>query len=833
MKEKLYRDMIMNSPFGYAFHKIICDDHGKPYDYEFIEINEGFEAYTGLKKEGVIGKRILQVFPEIKNQEVDWITYYGEIALHRKVADDHYELYSKPLQKWYRVYAYSPEKYYFLTIFTDITKEKNEIEEKKILISTLKNMIFEFDEGFEFQNVIVRDENLKFFKEKDMVGKHISEVYPEPRASFFSEGLNKARATGKTNTIYYDMEIDGKIEYFEARIDYLTILNKSRFLVSVEQVTERYELQKKLETSYQEMETFFSLSLDLFCIADTKGIILKINQAWIDLLGYHSDELCKRPFMDFIHPEDYQETIKKLEDYNGKNKIIDFSNRFRQKNGEYRYIEWRSILWKDKLYAAARDITEQKATQAEIERSNERYNHLSILSRSVAYDLDLDGRYTYISEVAKDLFGYSPDEMVGKMYFCDICPGTDREEIKQYGREVLKNKTHVKELEHRIQKKNGEIIWVMSHGSFLYDHKNEMIGFRGIDIDISRQKASEEKIKYLSFHDQLTGLYNRRFFEEELQRLDAKRNLPLSILMIDVNGLKLVNDVFGHQAGDELLKKTAKILRRVCREDDVVARVGGDEFMIILPKTPDEDSKNVQARIAEETKKEKVRMLEISLSCGSSTKTDEMLNINEIMILAENKMYEDKNSNKNRNRQRAVDNILQNLFMNIDTEESHARRVSNISVKIGEAMGLNEEELCRIQISGLLHDIGKIAIDQNVLKKNSFLTETEWKSVERHPEISFTILNSLLEYIFSAEDVLHHHERFDGTGYPEGISAYNIPLYSRIIAVADAFEAMTNERPFRLAMTDEEAIEILKDEKGKQFDPDIVDLFIKEKIYKE
>ena len=345
-------------------------------------------------------------------------------------------------------------------------------------------------------------------------------------------------------------------------------------------------------------------------------------------------------------------------------------------------------------------------------------------------------------------------------------------------------------------------------------------------------KKSEHKLEYLSYHDQLTGLYNRRFFEEKLSELDAQRSLPLTIIMADVNGLKLVNDSFGHTIGDELLKKVVEVMSRGCRVTDIISRLGGDEFVILLPKTDTYEAEQIIKRIKTMALKEKVGSVDISISFGYETKNNEEEKIQDILKKAEDHMYKKKLFESPSMRGKTISTIISTLHEKNKREEQHSHRVSTLCESMGKALGLPEDEIKELKIVGLLHDIGKIAIEENVLNKQGKLTEEEWEEIKRHPEIGYRILSTVNDMSEMAEYVLAHHERWDGMGYPKGLKGEEISLQSRIIAIADSYDAMITERSYHNALSEEVAIEELKINAGLQFDPELIRVFIEKVLNK-
>jgi len=345
-------------------------------------------------------------------------------------------------------------------------------------------------------------------------------------------------------------------------------------------------------------------------------------------------------------------------------------------------------------------------------------------------------------------------------------------------------------------------------------------------LDITDQKKAQEHMHFLSYHDQLTDLYNRRFFEEEMQRLDTERNLPLTIAMGDVNGLKLVNDSFGHDVGDQLLKKVADIIKMGCRADDIVARLGGDEFVIILPNTDKNETERVISRIQNLAAKEKVESLDISISFGFETKIKKKQNILDTFKEAEDHMYRHKLYESSSMRSNMIDVIMHTLYEKNPREMQHSKRVSEVSQTIAALLRLDKDEVSQIGIAGLMHDIGKIGIDEKLLNSAKKLNTDEWKEIKRHSEIGYRILSSANEFSEIALFVLDHHERWDGKGYPKGLKGDAISLPGRIIAIADAFDAMTSERTYKNMLSLSECLDEMRSCSGTQFDPAIAKVFI-------
>jgi diguanylate cyclase (GGDEF)-like protein len=378
----------------------------------------------------------------------------------------------------------------------------------------------------------------------------------------------------------------------------------------------------------------------------------------------------------------------------------------------------------------------------------------------------------------------------------------------------------------RFLKADGSIIWAnvtvvpfVSQGSLEPMHLVMM-------EDITRRKLAEEEILYLSYHNQLTGIYNRRYYELALCEMDRPENLPLTLVLADVNGLKLINDAFGHLAGDQLLKTVARILQNQCRKNDVAAKIGGDEFVLLLPNTGYEEAQLIIDKIRANISNEKINNIYCSVSFGLATKKSPLEEIVNIYMQAEDKMYRNKFFESASMRSETIKIITKTLYEKNKQEQLHCERVSRLCEATGKALGWNSSDVGELRMAGLMHDIGKIGIDQRLLTKNGQLTNEEWSDIKRHPEIGYQILKSIGELSPIAEHVLYHHERVDGAGYPRGIKEGEIPIQSKIISIADAYDRMTQYCCRKAQLSRDDAIREILSNSGSQFDKGVAQIFI-------
>ncbi|MBN2877590.1 MAG: diguanylate cyclase [Bacilli bacterium] len=356
------------------------------------------------------------------------------------------------------------------------------------------------------------------------------------------------------------------------------------------------------------------------------------------------------------------------------------------------------------------------------------------------------------------------------------------------------------------------------------------IGGIGIVEDLSEAYENKQTINDLTNYDLLTKLWNRQSFDADLLKRKSSKSMPISLIIGDINTFQIINESFGYETGNIVLRKIASILEKYEDKSIKSYRIGGDEFALILKNTDTDKAYQIVQDL-----KHKIDSINdfdfnitMSFGIGTSHSVSEDLSIvynHTISDMQSNKIYDGSSISK-----KTIDIIMTTLFDKSKRELKHSERVGEISAKIAEALKIGTAFYNKTYLAGKLHDIGKINIDEKILDKPGKLDYEEWVKIKKHPESGFKILTSVPEYLEIASIVLSHHERFDGIGYPNQLKGHDIPLSSRIIGLADAYDAMTETRTYRSAMTKEEAIEEIKRCSGTQFDPDIVDVFLKEVV---
>lgn len=472
-------------------------------------------------------------------------------------------------------------------------------------------------------------------------------------------------------------------------------------------------------------------------------------------------------------------------------------------------------------------FTKNLQTKELLAIENQRVKLLVESTADIIFEANTDNVFISVFGKGLNVIGLKPKDFIGKKA-SDIFQDSGHQREKMYDK-ALKG-------EHNIYDwdliKDGNILHFESSISPIYNQNNQIIGIVDIARDITAPMEKQKEIEYISIHDFLTGLYNRRYFIEAFVDKDKPINYPLGIMMIDLNGLKILNDAYGHDSGDLALKQVASVLKDFAKDQDTVCRIGGDEFAIISIKTTENELEKSKNSIREKLSNLYVKNIPLSVAIGFEVKTVETTTFEEIMKNAENQMYRNKVTEGRLIRNKSIVAILKTLTDKFAEEDQHSKRVSELSREIGQALNIKSDSLKELEIAGLFHDIGKISIPDNIIRKPGKLTEEEFEIIKTHTENGYNILRAADEYSNLAEHALSHHEYWDGSGYPRGLKGKEIPLYSRIIAIAGAYEAMTADRVYRKALSKEVAVQEIINGSGKQFDPRLVKIFI-EKVLKK
>ena len=441
---------------------------------------------------------------------------------------------------------------------------------------------------------------------------------------------------------------------------------------------------------------------------------------------------------------------------------------------------------------------------------------------------DENGIILKVNRAMEKISGYSKDELLNRTVFETVVPDNQEKIARDNIKKILNGEVMMHELP--SANSSGEERFIRLQERKIRLPNNEE-GIISIQSDITDKIKSEEKIKYASYHDSLTDLYNRSYLEKEIQSLNQDNKLPLALIMADLNGLKLVNDTYGHHEGDKLLQKLAKILKKSCRDNDLIARWGGDEFVILLPETDKKSTKKVVKRINKKIANtflefEDGSKLPLSAAVGYGVKKHYFEDVFKILDDAESQMYKNKLTESRSIKSNILNTLLKTLSEKSQETSSHSNRMAELARKLAESIDLNQNQLNKLSLIAKLHDIGKTVIPEKILNKKDKLTAAEWKEIKTHPAVGNRILNATEEFSHISEEVLSHHERWDGTGYPRGLKEEEIPLLARIITVVDAYDVMTTKLVYKEAISKKEALKEIAENAGTQFDPKLAKIFV-------
>jgi diguanylate cyclase (GGDEF)-like protein len=371
-----------------------------------------------------------------------------------------------------------------------------------------------------------------------------------------------------------------------------------------------------------------------------------------------------------------------------------------------------------------------------------------------------------------------------------------------------------------------------------------------VSVDNSRLYFKAEQRARI---DELTGLFNRRHFDESLRReIDrhARHGGMMSLAFIDLDLFKEFNDKEGHPAGDKVLARIGRIIEKSFRSVDMAFRYGGDEFAVVLPQSDSSSAFVVAERVRTQLSRDmKEENTGITASIGHACWPGDGVTADDIVTAADRALYYAKRTGGNRTSvvskmlpqsieeklpgpkaEKEALSVIYALASTIEARDEytygHSRDVSRYAVLLGEALGFPSEKVAAVSTAALLHDIGKIGIPDEVLNKPGQLDGEEWELIRSHPKLSATIVGHVPSLTPCLAAILHHHERWDGLGYPSGLQGEAIPLEARVLSIADAFEAMTSPRPYRERMATSDALEELRRSANSEFDPRLIDIFI-------
>jgi len=437
--------------------------------------------------------------------------------------------------------------------------------------------------------------------------------------------------------------------------------------------------------------------------------------------------------------------------------------------------------------------------------------------------LDTNGFFINTNDYFNQMFQYTSEELKP----LNISDLNDKTESNQnYALTQLLDDQNA--IDHTVEKplirKDGTSFWANVSVSRIRFNQEDI--YMSTVIDISERKKAEEMMHYLNYHDQTTGLYNRHYYEMSINKYDVEENYPLTLIKIDINGMKLINDAFGYEMGDTLVKRVVSLIKPIVYNSDMFCRFGGSDFIILYTKVQKPYIDIIMAQINHIMTNETIQNIKVSVSSAYAMKNKSDEDLNSVLKKAEMRLSREKLIDTSSMLSRTIEIIMNSLYEKNSREMEHSKRVSYWCEKIAQRMNLDSHIVSKLRIAGLMHDIGKIGIPDSILDKPDRLTEEEFNLIRKHSEVGYRILSAANEFSEIADYILAHHERWDGMGYPKGLKGSDIPIYARIISVADSFDAMTSDRAYRKAMNINQAKQEIIKNSNVQFDPNVVKIFL-------
>ena len=671
------------------------------------------------------------------------------------------------------------------------------------------------------------------FKEVNDAFLNITSQTPEgiKNNTFWKSCYDRIIFEGETNEFvcYFaeeDMHLSIKSYYIE----------RNQLAVILRDITSERKILEEKEKERHLLESILEDALSGYWDWDVLSDTHYFSPAFKSMFGYKEDEL-ENSHQIWHKLADEDELVKignQLEAHIQSQGKIPFYNEVHahHKDGSSVWVLFsgRVVAWEHnkpaRVVGCNINITSLKELELQLKQERNLFKTTLHSIGDGMISTDKNGIINIMNTMAEDITGWTLEKAKGMPFDCvfytiDAFTREDTEnpvDLVLYTSQSVEMNTHI-----LLIKKDNHEIPVEVNASPILDEMGQINGVVIVFRDDTEKQEKRERIEYLSYHDQLTGLYNRHFFEEEFRRLDTERNLPFSIAMVDVNGLKLTNDVFGHEAGDQLLKCVSEVLKAECRAEDLIARIGGDEFVILFPKTTAEEAKDIIHRMYEAIEAYECSNIVLSVSIGVDTKDKKEINIREVFSRAEDQMYRKKLVESQVMRIRTIELIMTTLHEKSHDEKEHSEKVKWICNRMGKALKFDEVSQAEIEMLGAMHDIGKIAISEGTLNESGKLSYIERVEIKKHPEIGYQILKSADLYSNLANDVLSHHERWDGSGYPRGLVGEEIPLMARVLAIAEAYVSMVSEHSYKSTLTHEEAVKEIINCSGTQFDPKLVE----------
>ncbi len=765
--------------------------------------------------------------------------HYETVLQNNTTFDEEYIIITKDNQeKWVReigsiVYDQYNQPIRIEGFIEDITEEKD-IAFQKTLYDTryrsfIDNLDFPVLTYHDYHIINANPAAVAFFKGHDrfdIEGIHVEDILDENYINYYRKRITRIIDTKTANlpTNYKFKLLDGSTKLASLQTIPFFVKNEMYLHIIL------FELDDNIYSS-QQLRRMQRRNRDLIlCMNEGIGVFQSIpgdkdaklvfaNRNFSKFVNNSSKNLIYQRFTNIFDSLSEEDVSNALNVIRGQQYELEFHNSLNHKY--YHYLFYSND--DNELVVQINDITQIKSVTLQYIKEKTTLDTILEETGLIVWEWDyVSGRLNFDKKWLVDM-GYDLTKAQSFSFddFSQLIHPDDDDYSWEQVQKYVESKNDFFSLELRLRKADGTYIWGLLRGKVTkFDENKQPLSFRGTYQDITDNKAKDEEIKFLSMHDHLTGLSNRRAYDLALGEIDTPNNHPIAVILADVNGLKVTNDAFGHEKGDDLLKVVAQVLQSEANDQDILARIGGDEFVLVCPKTNQKAVNQLVNKLQSIFKHKEINELPISVSFGAAIKHSIETSFKHAQNLAESNMYQTKLLLKN-SRLYVVNLIRDKLFKIHPEEKLIVDFVNDHAMKLIKFLEVTPEEIHIIDIATRYYNIGIISIDNKVFSCERDFDSNQEIEYRKHVESGYRIMLSTYKYDEVALAILHHHERFDGSGYPSNLKGKDIPIASRIIACLATYsrhKLLTNSR--------KKAINYIKSEKGRSFDPELVDLLI-------
>lgn len=633
-----------------------------------------------------------------------------------------------------------------------------------------------------------------------------------------------------------------------------------RIALQEQLIAERNLTQQALLQREEELNAIVEHAMDAIYLADLSTLrVIKANAAFREMLGYSEAELTSLTLYDFVgHPSSsIDHNVKKI----GQSKEVMLGERqYLRKDGSVLIVDVSARLItcdrRPAICVVAHDLTHERVADMARRSAEASFKSLFENAPEGIFQTTPQGQYLRVNPALARIYGYdTPEQMIAELVDISdqlyVEPGR-RDEFQR----LMALNSSIVGFESPVKKRDGSMIWISESARPVFNTYGDLVYYEGFVSDITERKTLEMQ-RERSLHqaqlradrDFLTELWNHRAFHNQMEeRLGQVRtvNESSALILLDIDNFKFFNDLYGHVVGDEVIRMVASHLQTLCSSGDILARFGGDEFAILTSVPARTNRDQVERKLAAGLRDLTFHpaghgmKIPITVSLGAAISPTDGANRLDLLDAADERLRWAKTGGQAMHRADEIRDQLRDtiegfsmldaLVTAVDNKDRYTRRhsedVMNHCLVIASQLGLDKAAQHNLAVAALLHDVGKIGIQDSILRKPGNLTDAEYEAVKLHAPMGAAIVAAVPGLEATLDAVRYHHESYDGRGYPNGLQGDEIPLIARIMAVADAYSAMTTDRPYRKGMDRKRALSILAEGAGKHWDQSLVAAFL-------